>query len=193
MGSLNSEEEVEQMGDESNESTSYVPHLEGDWSVVVTPSTDYTPHVITAEPGEDLTFKIISVAEQGPRAIWIISANGAVSNVRLRRPDTDEGSITLEGVFEIAHLSGSFMFYDNRGTMSGGLSVSLSGPNGSCIGGAVCGSLIAAGHVQVVVGSFAPGKPDVLPKEVTNQNSGEPQPNLGSSPPGQSENRAPAS
>ncbi|XP_007219383.2 AT-hook motif nuclear-localized protein 7 isoform X2 [Prunus persica] len=165
----------------------------GDWSVVVTPSTDYTPHVITAEPGEDLTFKIISVAEQGPRAIWIISANGAVSNVRLRRPDTDEGSITLEGVFEIAHLSGSFMFYDNRGTMSGGLSVSLSGPNGSCIGGAVCGSLIAAGHVQVVVGSFAPGKPDVLPKEVTNQNSGEPQPNLGSSPPGQSENRAPAS
>lgn len=24
----------------------------GDWSVVVTPSTDYTPHVITAEPGE---------------------------------------------------------------------------------------------------------------------------------------------
>lgn len=45
---------------------------------------------------KDLTFKIISVAEQGPRAIWIISANGAVSNVRLRRPDTDEGSITLE-------------------------------------------------------------------------------------------------
>lgn len=29
MGSLNSEEEVEQMGDELNESTSYVPHLEG--------------------------------------------------------------------------------------------------------------------------------------------------------------------
>lgn len=46
------------------------------------------------------------------------------------------------------------MFYDNRGTMSGGLSVSLSGPNGSCIGGAVCGSLIAAGHVQVRLFSY---------------------------------------
>ncbi|XP_055825167.1 AT-hook motif nuclear-localized protein 1 isoform X2 [Solanum dulcamara] len=64
-----------------------------------------------------------------------------------------------EGHFEILSLSGSFMPSDNGVTKSrsGGMSVSLSGPDGRVMGGGLAGMLLAAGPVQVVVGSFLPG------------------------------------
>ncbi|XP_060203444.1 AT-hook motif nuclear-localized protein 6 isoform X2 [Lycium barbarum] len=64
-----------------------------------------------------------------------------------------------EGRFEILSLTGSFMPSDNGVTKSrsGGMSVSLSGPDGRVMGGGLAGMLLAAGPVQVVVGSFIPG------------------------------------
>ncbi|KAJ6676217.1 AT-HOOK MOTIF NUCLEAR-LOCALIZED PROTEIN 3 [Salix viminalis] len=48
---------------------------------------------------------------------------------------------------------------ENGGTKSrsGGMSVSLAGPDGRVVGGGLAGLLVAAGPVQVVVGSFLPG------------------------------------
>jgi len=48
-------------------------------------------------------------------------------------------------------LSGSFTVVDNSGMKSrtGGLSVSLAGPDGRVIGGGVAGLLTAAGPIQV--------------------------------------------
>ncbi|GER48016.1 AT hook motif DNA-binding family protein [Striga asiatica] len=63
---------------------------------------------------------------------------------------------TGEGRFEILSLTGSFMPSDNGLTKSrsGGISVCLAGPDGRVLGGGLAGMLVAAGPVQIVIGSF---------------------------------------
>ncbi|XP_008796120.2 AT-hook motif nuclear-localized protein 10-like isoform X1 [Phoenix dactylifera] len=152
----------------------------------------FTPHVITVKAGEDASLlqimrslftlanvclglrskdvssKIMAFSQHGPRAICILSANGAISNVTLRQAATSGGTVTYEGRFEILSLSGSFLLSESGGQRSrtGGLSVSLAGPDGRVLGGGVAGLLTAASPVQVVVGSFiADGKKE--PKQMT--------------------------
>ncbi|KAI0501637.1 hypothetical protein KFK09_016582 [Dendrobium nobile] len=123
--------------------------------------TGFTPHVIAVKAGEDVSAKIMSFSQHGPRAICILSANGAISNVTLRQAATSGGTVTYEGRFEILSLSGSFLLSESGGQRSrtGGLSVSLAGPDGRVLGGGVAGLLTAASPVQVVVASFiAEGK-----------------------------------
>lgn len=43
----------------------------------------------------------MSFSQHGPRAVCILSANGAISNVTLRQPATSGGTVTYE-VCEIA-------------------------------------------------------------------------------------------
>lgn len=59
----------------------------------------------------------------------------------------------IQGRFEILSLSGSFLLSENGGQRSrtGGLSVSLSGPDGRVLGGGVAGLLTAASPVQVAL------------------------------------------
>lgn len=119
---------------------------------------NFTPHILTVAPGEDVTMKVISFSQQGPRAICILSANGVISNVTLRQPDSSGGTLTYEGRFELLSLSGSFMPTETSGarSRSGGMSVSLASPDGRVVGGGVAGLLVAASPVQIVVGSFLP-------------------------------------
>ncbi|KHG14136.1 Putative DNA-binding ESCAROLA -like protein [Gossypium arboreum] len=102
---------------------------------VSTAGGDFTPHVVTVNTGEDVAGKILSFSRNGPRGICILSANGAVSNVTIRQPvsDTSGGK-----------------------SRTGGLSVSLAGPDGRVIGGGLAGILVAASPIQIVVGSFMP-------------------------------------
>uniref|UniRef100_A0A1J3FW14 AT-hook motif nuclear-localized protein n=1 Tax=Noccaea caerulescens TaxID=107243 RepID=A0A1J3FW14_NOCCA len=118
--------------------------------------SNFTPHIITVNTGEDISMRVISFSQQGPRAVCILSANGVISNVTLRQPDSCGGTLTYEGLFEILSLSGSFMETENQGSRgrSGGMSVSLAGPDGRVVGGCVAGLLIAASPIQLVVGSF---------------------------------------
>ncbi|XP_066399675.1 AT-hook motif nuclear-localized protein 10-like isoform X1 [Miscanthus floridulus] len=121
----------------------------------------FTPHLIFVKAGEDVSAKIMSFSQHGTRAVCILSANGAISNVTLRQSATSGGTVTYEGRFEILSLSGSFLLSENGGHRSrtGGLSVSLAGPDGRVLGGSVAGLLTAASPVQIVVGSFdADGK-----------------------------------
>ncbi|KAK6939127.1 PPC domain [Dillenia turbinata] len=126
----------------------------------------FTPHVITVKAGEDVSSKIMSFSQHGPRAVCILSANGAISNVTLRQPSSSGGTVSYEGRFEILSLSGSYLLTESGGQRSrtGGLSVSLAGPDGRVLGGCVAGLLTAASPVQVIVGSFvADGRKDVKP------------------------------
>ncbi|KAG0460367.1 hypothetical protein HPP92_020664 [Vanilla planifolia] len=128
--------------------------------VACSAGANFTAHVITVAAGEDVTMKIISFSQQGPRAICILSANGVISNATLRQPDSSGGTLTYEqGRFELLSLSGSFMPNENGDTRSrsGGMSVSLASPDGRVVGGGIAGLLVAASPVQVVVGSFLPG------------------------------------
>eukprot|EP00252_Welwitschia_mirabilis_P003676 TRINITY_DN1373_c0_g1_i10.p1 TRINITY_DN1373_c0_g1~~TRINITY_DN1373_c0_g1_i10.p1 ORF type:complete len:223 (-),score=24.63 TRINITY_DN1373_c0_g1_i10:175-843(-) len=56
----------------------------------------FAPHVVTIAPGEDVATKIMSFSQQGPRAVCILSANGAISNATLRQPATSGGTVTYE-------------------------------------------------------------------------------------------------
>ncbi|KAG2693008.1 hypothetical protein I3760_08G079400 [Carya illinoinensis] len=116
----------------------------------------FTPHVINVKAGEDISSKIMSFSQHGRRAICILSAIGAISNVTLRQPATSGGTVTYEGRFDILALSGSFQLSENGGQRSraGSLTVSLAGPDGRVLGGGVAGLLTAASPVQVVVASF---------------------------------------
>ncbi|XP_064971191.1 AT-hook motif nuclear-localized protein 10-like [Musa acuminata AAA Group] len=73
----------------------------------------FTPHVITVKTGEDVSSKIMSFSQNGRRAICVLSANGAISNVTLCRASTSGGSVTYEGQFEILSLSGSFLLTES--------------------------------------------------------------------------------
>ncbi|KAM7523935.1 hypothetical protein LguiA_013837 [Lonicera macranthoides] len=120
----------------------------------------FTPHVITVKAGEDVLAKLMSFSRNNMRAVCILSVSGAISNVTLHQAATSGGTVTYEGRFEILSLSGSFMPMEFGGQRSrtGGLSVSLSGPDGQVLGGVVAGLLIAASPVQVIVGSFTTGQ-----------------------------------
>ncbi|GAB4856988.1 AT-hook motif nuclear-localized protein 1 [Ancistrocladus abbreviatus] len=130
----------------------------GEW-VSCSVGANFTPHIITVNAGEDVTMKVISFSQQGPRAICILSANGVISSVTLRQPDSSGGTLTYEGRFEILSLTGSFMPSESGGirNRSGGMSVSLASPDGRVVGGGVAGLLVAASPVQIVVGSFLAG------------------------------------
>ncbi|KAG2644283.1 AT-hook motif nuclear-localized protein 10-like isoform X2 [Panicum virgatum] len=131
----------------------------------------FTPHVIFVKTGEDVSAKIMSFSQHGTRAVCILSANGAISNVTLRQSATSGGTVTYEGRFEILSLSGSFLLSENGGHRSrtGGLSVSLAGPDGRVLGGSVAGLLTAASPVQIVAGSFNPHGKKEPPKQQQQQ------------------------
>ncbi|KAK1409739.1 hypothetical protein QVD17_36268 [Tagetes erecta] len=113
----------------------------------------FTPHVISVAAGEDISQKIMSFMQQSKQEICVLSASGSITNASLRQPATSGGNITYEGRFDILSLCGSYIRMDLGGT--GGLSVCLSSNDGQIIGGGVDGPLIAAGPVQVIVGTFS--------------------------------------
>ncbi|KAM0023115.1 putative AT-hook motif nuclear-localized protein [Helianthus debilis subsp. tardiflorus] len=113
----------------------------------------FTPHVISVAAGEDISQKIMSFMQQSKQEMCVLSASGSITNATLRQPATSAGNITYEGRFDILSFCGSYIRTDLGGT--GGLSVCLSSTDGQIIGGGVDGPLIAAGPVQVIVGSFS--------------------------------------
>ncbi|CAA3014935.1 AT-hook motif nuclear-localized protein 5-like [Olea europaea var. sylvestris] len=119
----------------------------------------FTPHVLHIGVGEDVAAKILAFAQQRPRALCILSANGSVSSLKLRQPTTSSGTVTYEGCFEILCLSGSYLLAESGGprNRTGGISISVCSPDGHIIGGAIGGNLIAASSVQVVACSFVYG------------------------------------
>ncbi|KAI3989667.1 hypothetical protein MKX01_036276 [Papaver californicum] len=131
----------------------------GEW-VTNSAGANFTPHVVNVNTGEDVAGKIFAFSQKSPRAICILSANGAVSNVTIRQPCTSGGMLTYEGRSEILSLCGSFSFTDevvglrNR---TGGLSVSLAGADGRVIGGGVAGLLTAASPIQDFYPTPIPG------------------------------------
>ncbi|KAJ1416049.1 PPC domain [Sesbania bispinosa] len=81
----------------------------GQW-VACSVGANFTPHIITVNSGEDVTMKIISFSQQGPRAICILSANGVISSVTLRQPDSSGGTLTYEANFFRFIYSTAFTF-----------------------------------------------------------------------------------
>ncbi|CAE6215556.1 unnamed protein product [Arabidopsis arenosa] len=143
-----------------------------------TAGVGFTPHVIEVKTGEDIASKVMAFSDQGPRAICVLSASGAVGRVTLRQASHSSGIVTYEGRFEIITLSGSFLNYEVNGSTnrSGNLSVSLAGPDGRIVGGSVVGQLVAATQVQVIVGSFVAEAKKPKPSSINNARGQNPEP-----------------
>ncbi|CAI8589276.1 unnamed protein product [Vicia faba] len=118
----------------------------------------FSPHVITIGVQEDIVAKLLAFSQLRQRALCILSGTGTVSSVTLRQPASTTISVAFEGRFQILSLSGSYLVAEDGGPQNrtGGISVSLSSPDGHVIGGGVA-RLIAASPVQVVVCSFVYG------------------------------------
>lgn len=67
--------------------------------------------VMSAFIFQDVSSKIMSFSQHGPRGICILSANGAISNVTLRQAATSGGTVTYE-VCAILYFM-SFVFLVN--------------------------------------------------------------------------------
>ncbi|XVF10612.1 hypothetical protein REPUB_Repub07fG0197600 [Reevesia pubescens] len=118
----------------------------------------FAPHFVTVGIGEDIVAKMLSFSQKRPRAVCILSGSGTVSSVTLRQPASSTPTVTYEGRFEILCLSGSYLLAEDGGphNRTGGISASLSTPDGHVIGGGVA-TLIASSLVQLVVCSFVYG------------------------------------
>uniref|UniRef100_A0ACD5Y4Q4 Uncharacterized protein n=1 Tax=Avena sativa TaxID=4498 RepID=A0ACD5Y4Q4_AVESA len=130
----------------------------GEW-YALSAGGSFTPHVIIVPAGEDVAARIMSFSQKGPRSVCILSANGTISTVAFNQPGSSGSSgstFNYEGVFEILQLTGSFTMAEEGRRRTGGLSVSLAGPDGRVVGGVVAGTLRAATPIQVIVGSFLP-------------------------------------
>ncbi|KAL5205616.1 hypothetical protein ABZP36_033825 [Zizania latifolia] len=120
----------------------------GEW-YALSAGGSFTPHVIIVAAGEDVAERIMSFSQKGPRSVCILSANGTISNVALNQPGSSGSTFTYEGRFEILQLAGSFTMAEEGGRRrTGGLSVSLAGPDGRVVGGVVAGMLRAASPIQ---------------------------------------------
>uniref|UniRef100_A0A0E0F9J9 AT-hook motif nuclear-localized protein n=1 Tax=Oryza meridionalis TaxID=40149 RepID=A0A0E0F9J9_9ORYZ len=128
----------------------------GEW-YALSAGGSFTPHVIIVATGEDVAARIMSFSQKGPRSVCILAANGTISNVVLNQPGSSGSTFSYEGCFEILQLTGSFTIAEEGvRRRTGGLSVSLAGPDGRVVGGVVAGMLRAASPIQVIVGSFLP-------------------------------------
>lgn len=115
----------------------------------------FTPHIVVVQPGMDVLARLMSFSQVNSQAVCVLSANGTIASVTLQQSSSG-GTVSYEGRFQILSISGSFLLSESGGQRSrtGGLSVSLAGPDGSVLGGGVAGLLIAASPVQVIVGTF---------------------------------------
>ncbi|CAL0313669.1 unnamed protein product [Lupinus luteus] len=125
-------------------------------------------HILEVGSGADVFDCVATYARRRQRGICILSGSGTVTNVTLRQPSAAGAVVTLQGIFEILSLSGSFLPPPAPpGATS--LTIYLAGGQGQVVGGSVVGELMAAGPVIVIASSFTNVAYERLPLEEDEQ------------------------
>lgn len=141
------------------------------------------PHVLEISSGHDIGDALAGFSRRRNVGVSVLAGNGIVSNITLRQPQTTPSSsysipsaansstFTFQGRFEILSISATFFpptAMSALPTGTGGmLSVSLAGPHGQIVGGAVAGPLVTAGTVTVIAATFQNPSFHKLPMEDT--------------------------
>ncbi|KAL5231320.1 hypothetical protein ABZP36_030096 [Zizania latifolia] len=148
--------------------------------VVVTreaePSAAMRPHVLEIPGGRDVAGALAGFARRRGLGMCVLAGTGAVANVSFRHPLTSAGEISgaaaagivFHGRYEILSMSATFLppaMSAEAPRVIGGLSISLAGPHGQIVGGAVVGPLVAASTVVVVAATFTSPTFHRLPAE----------------------------
>ncbi|NP_001152438.1 AT-hook motif nuclear-localized protein 17 isoform X1 [Zea mays] len=129
------------------------------------PAAAMRPHVIEIPCGCDVADALARFAARRNLGICVLAGTGAVANVSLRHPMPCGGggaptAIMLHGQYEILSISATFLppaisaVAPQAAAAAACLSISLAGPHGQIVGGAVAGPLYAASTVVVVAAAF---------------------------------------
>ncbi|KAL9148560.1 hypothetical protein ABFS82_12G049300 [Erythranthe guttata] len=119
-----------------------------------TEGSNFTPHRIEIQKGENIVERIKSFSMTTPDSICIVSAFGTVSTAEILVPASPSGISRYKGNFSIVHLNGSHTYNGTRHVKRCVLSVQLANPEGLIYGGVVANLLIAAGPTQLVIATF---------------------------------------
>ncbi|RWW84910.1 hypothetical protein BHE74_00006441 [Ensete ventricosum] len=112
-------------------------------------------HVFEIPNGADIMDAVATFALRRRRGVAILSARGAVTNVKLRQPDAPPGAlVALPGRFEILSLSGAFLPAPAP-LGANSLAAYLARGQGRVVGGSVVGELVASGPVVIIAATFA--------------------------------------
>lgn len=139
-----------------------------------------SPYVLELPGGVDVVETLVSFSRKRNIGLSILSGSGTVINVTLRQPSTNPGgSVTFHGRFDILSLSATILagnpgFMSSEGSIASGFTISLAGPQGQVVGGAVVGPLYSAGTVFLIAATFNNPMFHKLPLEDDQRNSGSP-------------------
>ncbi|KAI4308181.1 hypothetical protein L6164_031282 [Bauhinia variegata] len=135
------------------------------------------PAIIDVPAGSDVVETIVRFALHRNVSVTVLSGTGVLSNVRLRHPVSPNRYLSYTGQYPMLSLYGSYInnshsLHSPSNPSSSAAAVPLPppsfgvcllGPQGNCFGGIVCGEVIAATAIMVVVTTFkSPGVERVL-------------------------------
>ena len=129
------------------------------------PAAAMRPHVIEIPAGRDVAEALSRFATRRGLGICVLAGTGAVANVSLRHPcpaapGAPPSVVVFQGRLELLSISATFLppavaaAAPQAAVAAAGLSISLAGPHGQIVGGAVVGPLYAATNVVVVAAAF---------------------------------------
>ncbi|KAF8654385.1 hypothetical protein HU200_061566 [Digitaria exilis] len=128
----------------------------------VEPAAAMRPHVLEVPAGADVARALAGFARRRGLGICVLAGTGAVADVSLRHPSSSSTSspapVVFRGRYEIVSISATFLAPSMAAAVPRAavrdLSVSLAGPHGQIVGGAVAGPLVAATTVVVLAAAF---------------------------------------
>ncbi|KAJ1268886.1 hypothetical protein BS78_07G167200 [Paspalum vaginatum] len=126
----------------------------------VEPAAAMRPHVLEVPSGGDVSRALAAFARRRGLGICVLTGTGAVADVSLRHPSStaaDAAAVVFRGRYEILSISATFLAPSMSAAVpraARDLSVSLAGPHGQIVGGAVVGPLVAATAVVVLAAAF---------------------------------------
>ncbi|XP_047326252.1 AT-hook motif nuclear-localized protein 1-like [Impatiens glandulifera] len=112
------------------------------------------PRILLVQKGEDIIERLDSLTRIDGSTIFIISGVGQVSTAHIQSGTSLDGiSRHEEGPYTLLNLTGTYGFNSEAGR-TGFMTVMLGSSSCHVIGGLLAGALVAAGPVQIVLGSI---------------------------------------
>ncbi|CAL5013035.1 unnamed protein product [Urochloa decumbens] len=130
----------------------------------VDPAAAMRPHVLEVPAGGDVARALAGFARRRGLGICVLAGTGAVVDVSLRHPSPSPAAAAADvavfrGRYEILSISATFLAPSMAAAAPARaaarvISVSLAGPHGQIVGGAVAGPLVAATTVVILAAAF---------------------------------------
>ncbi|OIT36207.1 PREDICTED: AT-hook motif nuclear-localized protein 17-like [Nicotiana attenuata] len=112
-----------------------------------------SPYILEIPTGVDIIDSIFRFCEERNMGLCVLNGSGTVTNVTLKQPsNTAASTVTFHGTFNILSISATIVLENS--SLPNGFTISLAGPQGQVVGGAVIGPLLSAGTVYLIAATF---------------------------------------